>query len=819
MKNNRSYSTKLFLSVFIFTFSLLAFAVDEPVKSNIDKKMAIFEQTISETEQELKEPDLTGNELKIFRNKLLRITESLLIDEKEYNKKIDKQNELIENYTLSFLKKDKNRAFSDTGCSVEKFKKLREEISLYKTYLNSIQKLKEKVELLLDDIQYKGLRNRTKEIFLLSTPFYEPSVWTEGYKDLIQLSIDGKEKLREIANELNDKIIARLLFLFGAVLLIIYVYAKACIKISKFLLSKLDCNTTKEITQYKDLLFEKSFFILSRFLVCFLIPVKILRMALDYYSAKYFFFANTSERLFVLIFISTLIIIWNLQAMVSTYFIKKLNFLHPLLTRPKAFKSKMYGAIYLIAGLCFINYIDIVNVAINFNPMVYPDCAAILNLLIIILLSVTVFRISPYITRYIKSANKRESFIAQIIRGVLVLWAILAPIMIFIGLSNITIDITLKTLATGALLFLWYYAYHVIKEVIPLIIGAIISFFNRIASIEEEKYLEHEHELHKKHLDGRNVLKYWTNFLLFIGMTILFSLNLLIVWGFPQNTLSLILDTIFFEQIHVAGKPTFSISLLLTSFVSGLIIFYIFKIIQYVFEVKVFPYTRFDEGTRHAFKTAIGYIGLFFAVVIFIYALGVNMTALTFIISGLSIGIGFSLQELFKNFFSGFVLLIERPIKVGDILSIDGCPAKVKKIKIRCTVLESLEKNTIVIPNSELVNSRLINETTFPLSRAEIAVDVAYSEDPIKVAELLKALADSHTKVSKTFKATVEFVKFKEHSITLILNVFVKRIEKDEIISNLNFMIFKAMKDNKIVMREIPPSNIYIKEVAWDKKG
>jgi len=93
-------------------------------------------------------------------------------------------------------------------------------------------------------------------------------------------------------------------------------------------------------------------------------------------------------------------------------------------------------------------------------------------------------------------------------------------------------------------------------------------------------------------------------------------------------------------------------------------------------------------------------------------------------------------------------------------------------------------------------------------------MNVAYKENPAKVAELLKTVADSHVKVSKTFKSTVEFEKFNDDSITLTLKVFVKRIEKDEVASSLKFMLFNAMKDNKIAMREIHASNIYIKEVA-----
>ncbi len=812
MKNNKLHLLWLFFITVIFVFSFSAFAVVELEKSIPDKNVSVFARTISETEQELKEPDLTDNELKFFRNKLLKIMESLISVEKECTKEIATQNELIENYSLSLLRKDKEKSTSSEEYPIEKFKKLREEIGLYKNYLNSIQESKEKANLLLDDIEYKGIRNRTRELFLLGAPFYEKSVWTDGYKDFVQLSIDGKEKLRKISDALNGKTIAKLLFLLGIAIVIIYVYVKTCIKLFKFLLSKLDYNNKQEITSYKGLLSEKSFFIFSRFLICFLIPSTIIKIAMDYYCEKHFLsVVNTTEGLFIIIVINTFTIIWLLQTIVSTYFIKNLNFLYPLFTESKAFKRRVYGIIYLIAGLCFINYVDLVNVAIKFNPMVYPDCAAILNLLIITLLSISLFRVIPYLSLYIKAANKRASFITQIINGFLALWAILAPIMVFFGLSSLTIDIALKIAQTGALLFLYYYAYYFIKEVVPLLIGSAMSFFNKITFTEEEKYPDNEHDLHKKHPHSKYLLKYWFNILISTGIIIFITLKLLVIWGFPQNTLSYLLNTIFFEQIHIAGKPTFSISLLFTSLISGLVVFYIFKIIQHIFEIKVFPYTRLDEGTRHAFKTTIGYIGLMFAVIIFVYVLGINMTALTFIISGLSIGIGFSLQELFKNFFSGFVLLIERPIKIGDILNINGRPAKVKKIRIRCTVLESSEKDTIIIPNSELVNSKVVNETTFPLSCVDIEISVAYSENPIRVAELLKTVADSYEKISKTFKSTVEFVKFNNNSITLILKVVVKRIEKDEATSTLKFMLFNAMKDNKIAMPETPL--FYIKEV------
>jgi small-conductance mechanosensitive channel len=578
-------------------------------------------------------------------------------------------------------------------------------------------------------------------------------------------------------------------------------------------MSKFMAEEVKEVKTYRDLLANKKFIIFIRFVVYALVPVIVTGKFLDHYFETYTHLGD--QRIYtVLILFDTFEFLLIVYVIISTYFIKEFGLIPSQMIESTKLKLRLYLCLVLSGFLCIINDIDIVNRVASFRSMVYPDGAALLNLVVGTLFCITLFTIVPYINTYFRYTKGNLVF-KKLLILFMFLWALGTPFLMFLGASNLPIEFDLKVVGTLALLFFCRYLYLTVRDFIPLVINSVRDSFTRSGYYSyDEKEHEIIHEGTKRHNDGAALSQYWITLAAVIAVSLLFLFELLSIWGVPYHLMSDVADFIFFKKISVAGRSTFSLSLLLMSIASGFLVYYFFKIIQFVFETRIFPYTRFDDGTRHAIKTAIGYIGLLSSLILAIYVLGINMTALTFIISGLSVGIGFSMQELFKNFFSGFVLLIERPIKIGDILTIDGQPAKVKKIKIRCTILESNSRDIIVIPNSDLINHKVINETTFPLSRIEIEADVSYEEDPARVAKILKEVSDSHQQVSKTFKSIVEFARFNEYSVTLLLKAFVKRHDKDVVMSDIKFMIFKAYKDNNISMCDNPVRDVFIKEMA-----
>jgi len=126
--------------------------------------------------------------------------------------------------------------------------------------------------------------------------------------------------------------------------------------------------------------------------------------------------------------------------------------------------------------------------------------------------------------------------------------------------------------------------------------------------------------------------------------------------------------------------------------------------------------SHIDTGVRHSIRTVSGYVGLGLAALIGISAAGINLSSLAIIAGGLSLGIGFGMQNIVQNFVSGLILLAARPFKVGDFVEIGSITGSVRQISFRATQIETLENRSVIIPNSAFINSNVSNWTPHGLS-------------------------------------------------------------------------------------------------------
>jgi len=183
--------------------------------------------------------------------------------------------------------------------------------------------------------------------------------------------------------------------------------------------------------------------------------------------------------------------------------------------------------------------------------------------------------------------------------------------------------------------------------------------------------------------------------------------------------------------------------------------------------------------------------------------LGFDIRNITVLAGALGVGLGFGLQNLANNFASGIVLLIERPVKVGDIIQIGTLSGKVKRIGARSTALETGEHATILIPNGELLSAQVTNWTyTNALAGLAIPVHVAHGTDLEKLKTLLIQVSESHPDILKNPAPHLEFKVFGESSLDFILRVVVKDVSvKGNVQTDLMYAIERILRENKI---EIP---------------
>jgi len=230
--------------------------------------------------------------------------------------------------------------------------------------------------------------------------------------------------------------------------------------------------------------------------------------------------------------------------------------------------------------------------------------------------------------------------------------------------------------------------------------------------------------------------------------------------------------------------------------------------------VRIFPRTALDTGVQYTISTTLHYVILIITGLIALNILGFPLTNLALVFGALGVGIGFGLQNIVNNFLSGLILLFERPIKVGDMLVIDGQWGLVKEIRVRSTIFETFDRYVLIIPNSELVSSKVLNWTHYGagINRLSLKVGVSYGSDVRQVTELITEVCRANPRVVPEPPPQVFFSVYGDSSLDF--NIWVHlRTPSDRIPATheLNSAIFEAFREHGIEI-PVPQRDLYIKE-------
>jgi small-conductance mechanosensitive channel len=208
-----------------------------------------------------------------------------------------------------------------------------------------------------------------------------------------------------------------------------------------------------------------------------------------------------------------------------------------------------------------------------------------------------------------------------------------------------------------------------------------------------------------------------------------------------------------------------------------------------------------DEGKQFAIIQIAKYLMYAAGIVIGLKSIGLDITVLIFGSTALFVGLGFGLQEAFRDLVSGIILLFEGNVQVGDVIEMDnGIVGVVKVINLRTSKVRTRDGIMMVVPNSELINRRVVNwSNSNKLTRFYVKVGVAYGTDVEKVRDVLLAVAKNEETINTRIPAFVRFADFGDSSLHFELHFWsdqVWRIENAK--SNLRFEINKAFKENNI---------------------
>ena len=253
-----------------------------------------------------------------------------------------------------------------------------------------------------------------------------------------------------------------------------------------------------------------------------------------------------------------------------------------------------------------------------------------------------------------------------------------------------------------------------------------------------------------------------------------------------------------------AGKSSITIWTLVWLVILTLLLFSLTRWLKLWVVTRLLARSKIELGVRLAVGTIIRYVIIAVGLIVILQTAGIDLSTLTILAGALGVGVGFGLQNITNNLVSGIILLIERPIKVGDRIEVGEVHGDVVRISPRATIIVTNDNIAVIVPNSDFITGRITNWSyTDRDVRFHIPVGVSYRSDPEEVRRLLLAVAGAHPGVLKQPEPDALFQEFGDSSLNFILRVWTRDyITTPGILrSELNFAISRIFKEHGI---EVP---------------
>jgi small-conductance mechanosensitive channel len=264
------------------------------------------------------------------------------------------------------------------------------------------------------------------------------------------------------------------------------------------------------------------------------------------------------------------------------------------------------------------------------------------------------------------------------------------------------------------------------------------------------------------------------------------------VWQTIRN----VMNTTLFE---INKTPVTLFSLLM--FLVIIILFFIFsRILNRILLNRVLSRMHIKDGLRYTLIRFNHYLIVIIGFIVAFQFVGINLSGLAVIFGLLSVGIGFGLQNVTSNFVSGLILLVERPIKIGDRVTIGDTEGDVMEINMRSTTIRTLNNIAYIVPNQEFISSNVVNWSHGdPRIRLDIKVGVSYDSDLDLVIAVLKQVADENPDVLKEPLPRVLLWEFADSAWNMELQIWVKDpFGYRKIKSDINCAIVRHFRKNRI---------------------
>jgi potassium-dependent mechanosensitive channel len=386
----------------------------------------------------------------------------------------------------------------------------------------------------------------------------------------------------------------------------------------------------------------------------------------------------------------------------------------------------------------------------------------------------------------------------KVVRGLVLLAGVGIVVTALSGYIGLAHFASSQIVVTGAIIVTMY---------IGFLSGQAISRHNAFAKSGLGRKLATSYNMGEIRLDQFGLL---AGLVIYVLVLLLGIPLIMLTWGFRGADISAIFVRLFTE-IRVGN-----INISLLGILAGLLLFvagfFATRWFQRWLDGNVMARSQIDAGVRNSVNTALGYAGIVIAAVIGISAAGVDLSSFALVAGALSLGIGFGLQTIVQNFVSGLILLAERPFKVGDWIVNGPVEGFVRRISVRATEIETFQNQSIIVPNSQLINAAVGNWMLHnTLARSEIPVSVSYDSDPKQVMELLLEIARNHPLVLTMPEPNVGFQSFGEFALNFELRFYLSDLFQGGPVRNdIRVAIIERFRKEGIVIPK-PERNINIR--------
>ena len=238
-------------------------------------------------------------------------------------------------------------------------------------------------------------------------------------------------------------------------------------------------------------------------------------------------------------------------------------------------------------------------------------------------------------------------------------------------------------------------------------------------------------------------------------------------------------------------------------------------------EIALLQHLPLTGAARYAITTVSCYAILAMGTIAVSSTIGLRWSSIQWLVAALGVGLGFGLQEIFANFVSGIILLFEQPIRVGDVITLDGITGTVQRIRMRATTIVNWDRQELIIPNKDLITGKLLNWTlSDTTNRIVIKVGVAYGTDTDFACSILMRVCLSHPNVLREPETTVIFDQFGDNCLNLTVRTFISSLEiRLQTLHELHTLMYQEFRSAGIEI-SFPQRDLHVRSlppqvVAW----